>query len=257
IVVLRGYSEEGKNRSFKVEDKQNAGNDYIDVDVKVISVDPVKGEMTARINFQPQGALAKDEFSPAEDITLLVNSATGKQEHKFEKGKRMNPVDATVSLDGQANDYPFDSHVAELFLIMTTPVKAKPAEPQEPADEEKPAPKKQTQASVFDTNEPVPMAVEFSGSIPGLKLEAEKDKETDVGITQVNMQVSRSSTVVFFSVFVMILMLCLACVVVMMMMRFWLGKRKIELGAMSVYGAMLFAFPALRNSQPGVPPLGA
>ena len=61
---------------------------------------------------------------------------------------------------------------------------------------------------------------------------------------------------IFFSTFVMILMLFLASVVVIMMLRFWLSNRKIEVSAMSVYGAMLFAFPALRNSQPGVPPLG-
>jgi uncharacterized protein DUF4436 len=256
VTVLRGYSREGESRSFKVEDTQNADEDFIDVDVKVISVDPVKGDLTARITFEPQGELAKDEVSPAEDITLFINSATGKQEHKFEKGKRMNPIDATVSLEGQSSDYPFDSHDAELWLVMTTPVKEKPSESSAAAGEEAPAPRPQTQASVYDTNEPVPMAVAFAGSIPGFKLEAEKDKANDVGYTRVEMKISRSSTVVFFSVFVMVLMLFLASAVVLMMLRFWLGKRKIEVSAMSVYGAMLFAFPALRASQPGVPPLG-
>jgi hypothetical protein len=256
VIVLRGYSHEGENRSFKVEDTQNADKDYIDVAVKIIAVDPVKGDMTARIAFEPQGALLKDEFSLAEDVTLIINSATGKQEHKFEKGKRMNPIDATVALDGQASDYPFDSHDAELMLLMTTPLKEKPAESHAQADEETAAPKPKAPASVFDSNDPVAMAVEFEGSIPGLKLAAEKDKENDVGYTRVDMKVSRSSTVIFFSVFVMILMLGLSSAVVFMMLRFWLGKRKIEVSAMSVYGAMLFAFPALRNSQPAVPPLG-
>jgi hypothetical protein len=257
VSVLRGYSHEGESRSFKVEDTQNADEDYIDVTVKIIAVDPVKGDMTARIAFDPQGALAKDEVSLAEDVTLLINSATGKQEHKFEKGKRMNPIDATVALDGQSSDYPFDSHAAELWLLMTTPVKVKPAESHAPADEEEAAaPRPKAPASVLDTNDPVPMAVVFEGSIPGLKLAAEKDKENDVGFTRVEMKVTRSSTVIFFSVFVMILMLALASAVVFMMLRFWLAKRKIEVSAMSVYGAMLFAFPALRNSQPAVPPLG-
>ena len=258
VTVLRGYNHEGENRSFHIADKQTAGEDYIKVDIKVIAVDPVKGDMTVRIGFDPEGALAKDEFSPAQDMTLLINSATGKQEHKFEKGKRMNPMDATISLEGQASDYPFDSHNAELWMIMTTPVKAeaKSEPPKEAGDEERAAPKPQEKTSLFDTNEPVAMAVEFEGSIPGLKLEAEKDKDSDVGYTGVEMKISRSSTVIFFSTFVMVLMLCLTAAATVMMLRFWLGKRKIELGAMSLYGAMLFAFPAMRNSQPSVPPLG-
>ncbi len=262
VTVLTGYSREGEDRSMYVSDKANAGADNIEVTVRVINVDPVKGDITARMNFEANGTLAKDEFSPAQDITILVNSATGKQEHKFEKGKRMNPVEVTVPMEGQASDYPFDKHDAELWLLVTTPVKEEAQQPKEatekePAEEGSGAPKPPAQASVFDNNEPVPIAVEFFGSIPGLKLEAVRDKDTDVGITGVQMKISRSSTVVFFSVFLMILMLFLASAVVFMMLRFALGNRKVELAAMSFYGAMLFAFPALRNSQPGVPPLGA
>jgi hypothetical protein len=211
------------------------------------------------MSFEPQGALAKDEFSPASDLTLLVNSATGKQEHKFEKGKRMNPIDVTLTLDGESSEYPFDSHEAALVLLMTTPVKVQAEEQkQEPHEggEDEPAPKQPKQASVYDSNEPVAMAVEFSGSVPGLKLEAAKDKESDIGYTGIEMKISRSSTVLFFSTFVMVLMLGLATMAVGLMLRFWLGKRKVELAAMSLYGAMLFAFPALRNSQPGAPPIG-
>ncbi len=259
VIVLRGYSQEGANRSFHISDKQTADDDYIKVDIKVIAVDPIKGDMTVRMAFDPEGEMAKDELSPAHDLTLYLNSATGKQEHKFEKGKRMNPMDVTISLDGQSSDYPFDVHEAELTMIMTTPAEpeAKPEQPKaESGDEEHPAPKPPQKASIYDTNEPVAMAVEFEGSIPGLKLEAEKDKESEVGYTGIEMKISRSSTVVFFSTFVMVLMLCLMAVAVVMVLRFWLGGRKIELGAMSLYGAMLFAFPAMRNSQPGVPPLG-
>src|SRR4051794_41093141 len=168
VTVLRGYNHEGEDRSFHLADKQTAGADYIKVDIKVIAIDPVKGDMTVRLSFDPEGALAKDEYSPAQDMTLLINSATGKQEHKFEKGKRMNPMDATISLEGQASDYPFDSHDANLWMIMTTPAQpeAKPEQPKEAGDEEHAAAKPQQKASLFDTNEPVAMAVEFEGSIP-------------------------------------------------------------------------------------------
>jgi Domain of unknown function (DUF4436) len=258
VTVLRSYNHEGDERSFHIADKQTAGADYIKVGIKVISVDPVKGDMVVRLEFDPEGALAKDEFSPAEDMTLFINSVTGKQEHKFEKGKRINPIDATVTLVGQASDYPFDSHDANLWMILTTPVKAEShaEQPKEAGDEEPGGAKPPAKASVFDSNEPVAMAVDFEGSIPGLKLEAEKDKESELGYTSIDMKISRSSTVVFFSTFLMVLMLCLTAAAATIMLRFWLGNRKVELAAMSLYGAMLFAFPAMRNSQPGVPPLG-
>src|SRR5262249_44123821 len=152
----------------------------MEIDIHVVSVDPVKGDMTARLNFQPHGALAKDEFSPAKDITMFVSSATGKQEHKFEKGKHINPVEITVPLDGQASDYPFDKHDAELWFFLTTPEKEKAEQPKESTEENPGATKPPAQGSVLDTNELVPIAVEFFGSIPGLKLEATKDKESDV-----------------------------------------------------------------------------
>ena len=255
VFVLNGYSREGASRSVYVSDREHAGPDNIEVDIHVVSVDPVKGDVTARLNFEANGALAKDEYSPAKDITLLVNSATGKQEHKFEKGKRMNPIEITIPLEGQASDYPFDSHDAELQVLVTTPMKAQ--QPKAEAEDDSGAQKGATQGRLLDSNEPVPVAVEFFGSIPGLKLQAAKGKDSEVGYTAVEINISRSSTVVFFSVFVMILMLFLTAVVVCMMLRFWLGGRKVEVGAMSVYGAMLFAFPALRNSQPSVPPLGS
>ena len=84
--VLRGYSSEGANRSFHIADKQTPGDDYIKVDLKVIGVDPLKGDMTVRMGFDPEGALAKDEFSPSQDLTLFVNSATGKQEQGADCG---------------------------------------------------------------------------------------------------------------------------------------------------------------------------
>jgi len=253
VIVLTGYSREGAARSAFVSDKVSAGPDNLEVNIQVASVDPVKGDMTARLTFEAQGALATDENVPAKDVTLLVNSATGKQEHKFEKGKHMNPVEITIPLVGQASDYPFDSHETELWLFVSAAAKEKPEHTNEGAGENSSTSKPPTQASAF---EPLPVAVEFFGSIPGLKLKAEKGKDSDVGFTAVEIMVSRSSTVIFFSVFVMILMLCLAAVVVMMMTRFWLGKRKVELTVLGFYGGMLFAFPALRNSQPGVPPLG-
>lgn len=70
------------------------------------------------------------------------------------------------------------------------------------------------------------------------------------------MIVARSSTVTFFSVFVMVLMWGTTLAVLFMTLSIILRGRKVELAMFSFIAALLFAFAAVRNSQPGVPPIG-
>jgi hypothetical protein len=54
----------------------------------------------------------------------------------------------------------------------------------------------------------------------------------------------------------MIAMWALTIGVICLVFRVFAGHRKIEISMFSFLGALLFAFPALRNSQPGTPPIG-
>ena len=105
-------------------------------------------------------------------------------------------------------------------------------------------------------DEIVPISVDLYGSIPGLKIEAAKSKDSDADYVGIDMKIARSSTVKFFSLFIMFLMWGVTIGVMMLVSSILLRGRKIEIGMFSFLAALLFALIAVRNSQPGVPPIG-
>jgi hypothetical protein len=236
VFVLGAYKNEGNNRAAELTaDTAKAGENRIDVSGRIVSADPIKGDVVVRLEFTPHGSLASgDGGLLARDLELYFSSATGKNAHEFKKGKRMNPVEAVVEIyEGEPMDYPFDSHAAELSFFFE--------------------PGKGGEASGSDA---IPMAVEMRGSVAGLRLDTEYAKENTPDHAVIAISIQRATTAVFFSVFIMIAMWALVIGVILLVFRVFAGHRKIEISMFSFLGALLFAFPALRNSQPGTPPIG-
>jgi hypothetical protein len=238
VFVLNAYKNEGANRAAELTaDTQKAGENRIDVSGRIVTADVMKGDVAVRLEFTPKGSfLSADGATLARDLDLYVSSATGKNVHEFKKGKRMSPIEAVVEIyEGEPMDYPFDAHTAELTFFF------------EPAA-----------AKGGDTggNESVPVAVELRGSVAGLRIDTEYAKENTPDHTVIDISIQRATTAVFFSVFIMIAMWLLVIAVVFLVFRVFAGHRKIEISMFSFLGALLFAFPALRNSQPGTPPIG-
>ena len=235
VFVLYTYQSEGENRAAWLEpDTQRAGENRIDVFGRIVTADPIKGDVMVRLEFKPHGTLlSADGATLAQDLELYVASATGKNMHEFKKGKRMNPIEAIVEIyEGEPMDYPFDEHSAELAFFFQP-------------------------AGTGAGTEPVPLAVELRGSVAGLRIDAEYDEEHNKPDTAViDISLERAATARFFSIFIMIAMWSLAIGVILLVFRVHSGQRKIEISMFSFLGALLFAFPALRNSQPGTPPIG-
>jgi hypothetical protein len=231
IFVLCAYKEEGVNRAAELApDTQKAGENRIDVSARIVTADPVKGDVMVRLEFTPHGSLASGEGGAlTRDLELYVSSATGKNIHEFKKGKLMNPVEAVVEIyEGEPMDYPFDNHNAELSFAFQSP----------------------------GGSESVPVAVEMRGSVAGLRIDTEYAKENAPDRAVIDINIERASTARFFSIFIMIAMWALTGGVIFLVFRVLAGHRKIEISMFSFLGALLFAFPALRNSQPGTPPIG-
>lgn len=238
VFVLNAYKNEGANRAAELApDTQKAGENRIDVSGRIVSADVLKGDVVVRLEFTPHGSLASgDGATLARDLDLYVSSATGKNVHEFKKGKRMSPVEAVVEIyEGEPMDYPFDAHTAELTFFFE-PAAAKGGE--------------------TGGNESIPVAVELRGSVAGLRIDTEYAKENAPDHTVIEINLQRATTAVFFSVFIMIAMWALTFGVIFLVFRVFAGHRKIEISMFSFLGALLFAFPALRNSQPGTPPIG-
>jgi hypothetical protein len=238
VFVLSAYKNESNNRSAELApDTAKAGENRIDVAGRIVSADPVKGDVVVRFEFTPHGSLAAgDGGMLSRDLDLYVSSATGKNVHEFKKGKRMNPVEAVVEIyEGEPMDYPFDAHSAELSFFF------------------EPSAGKGGEAAATES---IPMTVEMRGSVAGLRLDTEYAKENTPDHAVIDIGIQRATTAVFFSVFIMIAMWSLVIGVLFLVFRVFAGHRKIEISMFSFLGALLFAFPALRNSQPGTPPIG-
>jgi hypothetical protein len=278
VAVLNIYASESDKRSAVISDLGDKDPNHIEVDVKLVSIDPNKGDITARLEFVPKGHFSKDGGRTLErDLKLFVNSATGKQELDFQKGMRMNPMEVVINMyDGLVTDYPFDHHQAflELYLLPANseggkdkekPIEAaaKPAEAAatsiaeavESAEKKDEAKPKKTGAAA-PTEDDVPIGVDFLGSIHGFRIDAAKSHESTEDYVGIDMTISRASTVRFFAIFIILMMWGLTIAVIFLTLSVVTRGRKVEIGMFSFLAALLFAFAAVRNSQPGAPPIG-
>jgi hypothetical protein len=231
--VLCAFKNEGDNRAAVLSPNEKVGSDRIDAYARIVSADPVKGDLSVRLTFTPHGSLlSADGVTLSRDLLLDVSSAAGKHAYEFKKGKRMDPVEAIVEIyDGEPMEYPFDKHEAQLSFYFEA-------------------------AGAAEADKSVPVAIELYGSVSGLKIDAEYAKENADDHVVVDLSLCRAPTAIFFSVFIMAAMWSLTLGVVFLVFRVLAGHRKIEISMFSFLGALLFAFPALRNSQPGTPPIG-
>ena len=183
----------------------------------------------------------------------------------------MNPMEVVVNMfDGVVTDYPFDKHSAYLEMYFepgkeapkektadaaTKPTPAPTPAPTAGEDEKKEEGAKKPDAAKPDEDE-IPIGVDFQGSIPGFKIQAAKAKESTADLVGIDMAISRAATTKFFSLFVMSMMWGLTLGVIFLTLSVVLRGRKVELAMFSFTAALLFAFAAVRNAQPGTPPIG-
>jgi hypothetical protein len=220
-------------------DNDEKNPDYIQIRMQITGFDPVKGDVTLRLNPEPKGKLlGADEYTVTKDITIFTNSTTGKSEQNFSKGKRMNPFEMTVDMyDGSVMNYPYDKFHSELNIYVTTQEKDSA----------------ENMAIV-----PVPMVKEtdFYSSMQGYRVTDIKEKNEEDGYSEIEFNIERTASVKMFSRFMMILMWFMTLAVVLVIASIIIRKRKIEYSMFAFLSAMLFALPALRNVQPFIPTIG-
>src|SRR5882762_4112504 len=108
-VLWMGLTEESR-RSLTIVKSSATGNDFVIVNVRVTSIDTAQGLLHGRIRLIPMGRFSIDKTTPSTDLTLLVNSVSGKQAVVFPKGERIVPVEFSTLLSGTQNKYPFDRY---------------------------------------------------------------------------------------------------------------------------------------------------
>jgi hypothetical protein len=227
-LALGAYQVESEDQRaiFLIGDENQS--DGVDVDARIISLDPLQGEGKLRLILQPKGNFSQG-FSCTKTLRLLspgAVKANGLGETVFERGRMLTPVDLTYSMEGQANDYPFDVHSAMIALAInqTSPERS------------------------------VPFVLWFRGNMPGFTIHLQPVDDLPPGISAVNLTVTRSATVINAAVAGMAVMWAIGIGVVALIVLMATGWYNIRMPAL--FAALLFGLFSLRNSLPGTPPIG-
>jgi hypothetical protein len=257
-VLWIGLTEE-KRRSLNIAMSSATGNDFVIANVRVTSIDTAQRLLHGRVRLIPMGRFAIDKTTPASDLKLLINSVSGKQAVVFPKGERIVPIEFTGLLSGNQNRYPFDRYATDIELVVTAPAQKKaPPVPEENLGENS-DPLASTLivgASDLDRSETIPINENFVASLPGFKFNATVTQNETYKLMQTAVVMRRTNNIICVSVFVMIVMFLLAISVVAMVLHVSTSPGEINLLPLTLCVSLLFGLPALRNIQPGVPPVG-
>ena len=270
-ILLRNLNE-GKRRSLQLRDDTDAA-DHVAMSVLVTAVNPATQELTVQIALRPQGAMAQDEVTSAVDLRLLTNNVRSQQEFDFPKGKRMNRIEAVFPLNGELNRYPLDHYRTTLWLLMTTPAqKIQSKTPQITKGADLPQTTEAPEATQAEASQgdhlavaatelqkstPVPLTIALSASTPGIKFSGNVSRQSSLKVTGIELQIRRADNVIAVSILLMMLMMGLAMSLLGMVFKDMSNGSKVDLVPLSICISLIFGLPALRNVQPGVPPVGA
>ncbi len=72
----------------------------------------------------------------------------------------------------------------------------------------------------------------------------------------IDVSATRSIPVKFFALVIIVIMWVLSIMALLLALKVMKSGKLPEVGMLSWTAVMLFAFPAIRNAQPGVPPVG-
>ncbi|KAJ3214224.1 hypothetical protein HK099_006964 [Clydaea vesicula] len=168
----------------------------------------------------------------------LENAVTinfGSQSKLFPRAVQMQSQDLTFTFtEGDSNNYPLDEFI-DAFTISAS----------------------YADIRVNNSNTPPPIVVEALGSLQGYTIEYGVAESEEIPYsTGFALKLTRSNTTKFFSFLMILTMWCLSASVLILAITLWMRDRKVEPPTIGVTTGLLFALPAIRNVQPGIPGIG-
>ena len=257
-VLWLGLTEETR-RSLTIVKSSASSEDYVTINVRVTSVNIPQGLIYERVRLIPMGRFALDKATPATDLKLLVNSASGKQVAVFPKGERIIPIEVTSLLTGNQNRYPFDHYSTDVDFLVSTPVKKKVESLPEQMPDDAVDPLATTLivgTSDFDRSETVPINENFTAAFSGIKFDGTITEDNTYKLMHTAVEMRRADNVISLSIIVMTVMFILAISVMAMVLHVVAFPGEVNLVPLSLSISLIFGLPALRNVQPSVPGMG-
>lgn len=237
VLFLGGLAlqrSESSDRTVDIVVGETDAPDRVDVEASIATVDHRKRDLEIRLVFRPRGSFVQEDgFLLARDLTLFVNSETGGQERKFEKGKPMSTQDVVIKMyGGEFTDYPLDSFVADLEVLLTS-------------------------VGEGGRLQPEPLGLSLAANVPGLRISVGEETGHAPGQVAIELGISRSllTHIVAWGVIALYWLMTLAVLAV----TWAIVVRGHELAAdiLAYIAGLLFAFVAFRTTMPGDPPIGS
>jgi len=215
----------------------SSSEDYIQVNARVLEVQPVAGTQQVRLTIAPHGSFANRDGSLKQTINLDADGYVGGSIN-LSGGEIPPPVQLVLDLDGDLSQYPFDSYASALQVRLTRVVKN--------ADG----------SGTTKSEEPVPTRLAVSAKQHDWAVTSSEAEAWEDGAISVGLGASRGGAMRAFALFELLVMVALALIAVAMTYTTLITGRPLEFSMFVWLGAMLFALPAVRNTMPGVPGVG-
>jgi hypothetical protein len=229
--ALEQYDLEGEERATPIQVGDTSKPDRIDIEARILTLDPILGLLMLQVRIVPQGALAAEGgYSYAQTLELNALGASNQTRYILTKGEPAAQLDLTYSLDGDANDYPYDQHSTTIWIVL----------------------RKETAPEMM---EDAPTTFSLTGHVAGFKIDATSLEGVVPMGSGFELQIDRSQTVLVAATAGMVIEWAVGLGVIaliVLMLRGWFDIR-----ILSVFAALLFGLFSLRNSLPGTPPIGA
>jgi len=229
--ALEQYSLESEERASAIQEGDTTRLDRIDIDARVLTLDPILGILMLQVRITPQGALAAEGgYSYAQTMELDALGASKQTRYILEKGEPVGQLELTYALEGDANDYPYDQHSTTIRFVLRKEIGT-------------------------DTMEEVPMAFSLTGHVAGFKIDATSLEGVVPMGSGLDIEIERSQTVLVAATAGMVIEWAVGLGVIALIVLMLSGWFDIRI--LSVFAALLFGLFSLRNSLPGTPPIGA
>jgi hypothetical protein len=198
------------------------------MDVLIVDVDPIKQQIRLNVKLTRVGAF---EFTNATAPTMLLGSF---KSIPVTFNSFFMDVESVVQVDGDINRYPFDNYSADIPFTATM-------------------------GDVLVLGQDAKM-LDFSmnayGAIQNWRFEMAFEKSPTLPVILLELKIKRSPTTKGFSMFIIIIMWLLSLAAVAVTFQVVVRQRDAAPPLLGMLVSLLFAMPAVRNTQPNVPPIG-
>ena len=201
----------------------------IDVTASLVSVDPERGLVQLQTQFAPQGSFRGQGGAVTSPIEVETNSIGSQYKQTSLPGARLFSGEANLDLSGDNAYYPLDKHIADFDMDITT-------------------------GEAF--NEPVPARLTLVSSLHDWHVKFTATNGLPEGDFDVALDIKRSAPVTMLAFGIMAVEVLLVLIEVGVVIRS-VRLRKVRFSTLAALAALLFAIPAIRNSLPQAPPVGA